>query len=288
MMMQPGQPMMIQGQPGQAMMMMQSGQPMMMQPGQPMMMQPGQPMMMQGQGQGQPMMQPGQPMMMQPGQPMIMQGQPMMVMSIYKFVILIYLMNIVFFCSSVQNMQQGVQMMPMQPLQQPIFAYCAPENPWLPLQTCSEIFVEQQIGIIEAITHGAYEEANKYKIFANTAGLAYFAVEESSCMSRCFCAPNHELTVHFYSVNRNGPELFKMLKPFKCCCPACAPCCQKEATVTAVNGSPIAYFQQPCFGGCCTPVLDAYESQGGKKIGTLSGPFCCIGGLCCSTNFQVC
>ena len=90
--MQPGQPMMQNGQmmmqPGQPMMMMPNGQMMMMPNGQPMKMPPNQQQpetqittAMQPVQLGQPMMQPGQPMMMMPnGQPMMMMpnGQPMM------------------------------------------------------------------------------------------------------------------------------------------------------------------------------------------------------------------
>jgi hypothetical protein len=165
--------------------MMMQQQPMMMQQ-QPMMMQQ-QPMMMQQQPmmmQQQPMMMQQQPMMMQQQQPMMMQQQQMM-------------------------MQPGmVQPMLMQAPQGQII-YLTAENPWGSLESCNSIVIEQELELLEIMTGGAIETANRYKLYTNTGGRQYYAIEESGCFSRMCCAPNHELTMHIHSVDRNGPELFR-------------------------------------------------------------------------------
>jgi hypothetical protein len=259
---QMAQPMMMQGQP----MMMQQGQPMMMQQGQPMMMQQGQPMMMQ---QGQPMMmQQGQPMMMQQGQPMMMQGQPMMMQG--------------------QPMMGQPVMMAGQPMvAQPMVMMMGPQyspDPYLPLLGADMIMVDQQYDVLEAIT--GIEGKNKYKIYTRQ-GLRYFAQEESGACSRCCLGPHVGLTVYYRSIDKNGPEVMRLEKPFMCCCPVLLPICQKEATLKVNNGSTtVAHFQQPMFGGCFTPQIDIFDQAGGTKVGQLTGPCCCVGGLC-ESKFEV-
>ena len=140
-----------------------------------------QPVMVQHQ---QPMMMQQQPMMMQQQQPMMMQQQQMM-------------------------MQPGmVQPMLMQAPQGQII-YLTAENPWGSLESCNSIVIEQELELLEIMTGGAIETANRYKLYTNTGGRQYYAIEESGCFSRMCCAPNHELTMHIHSVDRNGPELFR-------------------------------------------------------------------------------
>ena len=235
-----GQPMMMQQQP-----MMMQQQPMMMQQ-QPMMQQP---MMQQPMMQQQPMMMQQQPMMMQQpmaGQTAVMMQQPMMA----------------------QPMMMGQQMM-MQPQYN--------TNPYAVLELADVLIVDEQINLMEAIT--GIEGKNKYKIYTRH-GLQFFAHEESSFCGRCFCGPNVEAKVYFKSMDQFGPNMFLMEKPFMCCCPALLPFCQKESTFKEVNGNAVGYFQVPMFGGCCVPTVDMYDKSGGTKIGQLTGPCCCIGGLC--------
>ena len=183
-------------------------------------------------------------------------------------------------------MQQQQQMMPMQPQVAAIpIVYATPENPWGHLDASNSLFIEQEMELLEVITGGALETSNRYRIYTDNAGLQFWAKEESDCCSRQLCAPNHGLTLNVHSINSNGPVIFKVEKPFKCCCAAIAPPCQKEATVKLVNDQEVGYIQQPCLGGCCTPTLNIYDKQGGTQIGTLTGP--CLLGSLCSTTFEL-
>ena len=170
-------------------------------------------------------------------------------------------------------------------MQQPAIVYAAPENPWGHLDNSNSLIIEQEMELLEVLTGGAIETANRYKIYTDNTGLQFWAKEESDCCSRQLCAPNHNLTLNVHSIDQNGPVLFKVEKPFKCCCAALGPCCQKEATVKLVNDSEIGYIQQPCLGGCFTPTLNIYDKQGGTHLGTLVGP--CLLGSLCSTTFQL-
>lgn len=184
-------------------------------------------------------------------------------------------------------MQQHQQpmMVQAQPVNCQPVAYASVENPWGNLETCNSLVIEQEMHMAEVMTGGAIEIANKYKIFTDNAGLQFWAAEKSDCCSRQCCAPNHALTLDFHSINEQGPILFRVEKPFKCCCAAIAPPCQKEATIKLTNDKVIGYIKQPWLGGCFTPTLDVYDHEGGSHLGTLTGP--CLLGSLCSTTFEL-
>jgi hypothetical protein len=70
--------------------------------------------------------------------------------------------------------------------------------------------------VIEAMSGGAIEIANRYRFFTDTGGRQFYAWEESQMCNRQCCAPNHELTLHIHSHDKNGPELFRYLTFFIC------------------------------------------------------------------------
>jgi hypothetical protein len=172
--------------------------------------------------------------------------------------------------------------MMMQPIAQAGLMMMAPApmysaDPFAPLVNMDMLIVDQQYDVLEAIT--GIEGKNKYKIYTRH-GLKYFAQEESEPCARCCLGPHVGLTVYYRSIDKNGPEVLRLEKPFMCCCPVLLPCCQKEATLKINNGmDTVAYFQQPMFGGCFTPTIDIYDRQGGSKIGYMTGPCCCVGGF---------
>ena len=109
--------------------------------------------------------------------------------------------------------QQPAIMQPVIMAPPVMFVYATPENPWAPLETCDHLLIEQQASLLEAVTQGAVEEANKYKIFVGTPQQgksvnefypSFYAWEESECCSRCCLAPNHDLKVHFHAKDRQG------------------------------------------------------------------------------------
>ena len=163
--------------------------------------------------------------------------------------------------------------------------YAQPENPWGALAMSNSMVIEQEMELLEVMTGGAMETANRYRIYTDNAGLQFWAMEESDCCSRQCLAPNHSLVLNVHSINQHGPLLFKIEKPFKCCVAAIAPPCQKEATIKLTNDQVVGYIQQPLCGGGFTPTLNIYDHEGGTQVGTLTGP--CLLGSLCSTTFQL-
>ena len=115
---------------------------------------------------------------------------------------------------------------------------------------------------------------------------------DSWCCYRMMCNPNHELKLKV-SATENGQEVdvMEIVKPFKCCCPAVLPICQREATIYRIRGEDrweIGYIEQPWMAGWFRPDLDMYDKRNGALTGRISGPCCCIGGQLCSSdwNFQ--
>jgi hypothetical protein len=137
-------------------------------------------------------------------------------------------------------------------------------------------------------------------------GLRYQATEHSSWWGRCLCTPNHEVSLGLKAVadgdtNGSGMDIITIEKPFRGCCPALTPLCQKELSVTknghghlrgsAGGNSVVGRLRQPLCGGCFTPTLHVYgeDDEGGQAaapVGYITGPCCCIGG-CYSSNFNV-
>ena len=71
--------------------------------------------------------------------------------------------------------------------------YATQENPWGHLDASNSLVIEQEMELLEVLTGGAIETANRYKIYTDNSGLQFWAKEESDCCSRQLCAPNHEI-----------------------------------------------------------------------------------------------
>ena len=99
------------------------------------------------------------------------------------------------------------------------------------------------------------------------------------------CNPNHKITLTARAKNQDT-ELLKITKPFKCCCPALLPCCQKDILIERQGSESkvIGHAIQPCFAGFYQPRIDVYDGPGGQLKGKVVGPNCCIGG-CCSSKW---
>lgn len=136
--------------------------------------------------------------------------------------------------------------------------------------------------------------ANEYYISfgKNGTGKELHVKEESGCMNRLFCNPNHSLKLSITDT-RSKTELAYIEKPFKCCCPAFFPCFLKEASIYKVEGGnpvDVGLIKQPLCGGFFTPVLDVYDKKpedGGAINGKVKGPFCCLGGSFCASDFKL-
>jgi hypothetical protein len=181
------------------------------------------------------------------------------------------------------------QQVQQQPMPAPKIVWGTPEDPYIPLKTCSSLLIEQDIERSNSVckmccTCGIN---NRYKVFTDDGGLRYTAVEDSKCYNRCCCGSYAPVKLNIHSVNDKSPVLFTLDKPHKLCCPACFEACQKEATLHDSKGTIIAHLKQPLLGGCCSPQVELRNHPKTKKFATLSGSACCIGGYCCPTKFSL-
>lgn len=113
----------------------------------------------------------------------------------------------------------------------------------------------------------------------------YTAIEDSGNCTRFCCNPNHALTLNVSTPDDKKKKLLVVDRPFRGCCFAVC-CCRKEISVQH-DGVLIGTVQQPTCGGWCTPKLDIHNAAEDRKLGTMSGPVCCIGGCCGGMTFNV-
>ena len=132
-------------------------------------------------------------------------------------------------------------------------------------------------------TYNIYKKGDKKPV--------YVVQEDSTCCDRMLCNPHHKIELNWSAPSYGKDTVIQVIKPFKCCCPAVASCCQKEIQVWKQQGGAntkmIGYVQQPWCGGCFTPTLEVYNNNEDDKsnIGYVSGPCCCIG-ACCSSHWD--
>ena len=150
--------------------------------------------------------------------------------------------------------------------------------------------VKQDASLLEMATSnagfGCCEAANKYAIYGSEQSDAngkqtplLLAQEESQCLGRGCCAPNHAFKMKFYQprygtggkqADKDKGALWTMERDGCCskwlnCCPPVHACCQQSMTLYAgdvegeigsMTGQVIGRAEQPKpFGGCCTPTL---------------------------------
>jgi len=169
------------------------------------------------------------------------------------------------------------------------------------LTVVNKLIVKQDLSVIEAVSQGCCEFNNKYRLFNENGQLVYQVIEESDVLCRCCCNPNHKLNLEVK--DEYDRKVMDIYRPFKVprCCPVCLPCCQQQATIATggydndlkVKGM----LWQPCCGGFFTPKLELYEgttvdADGGVEDkgtlnGIVTGPTCCIGGICCDSEFRL-
>lgn len=177
-----------------------------------------------------------------------------------------------------------------------------PEPLSVMLANTEKLMVYQKVDKLEAVL-GAVglgflgEAANQYNVVD---GENEFKVVETSkacgpccdgtgatwfccCVGRKICHPYHKLQLHVY---KNKKEVMWIDRPFKgpsCCC-ACCDCCLQEISVFEGDAT-LGYVKEPCLAGGFAPQLDISTKD--KRIGSIHGPCCCIGGMCCDSTFSV-
>ena len=86
-------------------------------------------------------------------------------------------------------------------------------------------------------------------------------------------------------------------RPFKCagyCCTCCDMCAQRADVYAATADKPveqtqemmIATIQQPLLGGGFSPTLNVMDRES-NQLATITGPTCCVGGMCFDNTFVV-
>merc|ERR1712062_144729 len=82
------------------------------------------------------------------------------------------------------------------------------------LMASEGIYMKQKASLTEAVTNGACEKKNKYKLYDQTTGKTmYKAKEKSDCCGRLCCAPNH--SAYLKIEEDDGPVAYTAYKPFK-------------------------------------------------------------------------
>lgn len=193
-----------------------------------------------------------------------------------------------------------------------------PADPLDAFADTEKLFVKQKVETLEAVANavagavgmdslaGLGETANKYDVYTNDGGKRFKVVEASEACSfegmvptgRACCRPNHALKLHVYRPGMFGSkEVMLIDRPFKCagCCCTCANACAQQADVYAATTESkaelseerrIATIRQPLLGGGLAPALDVMDREG-KRLATITGPTCCIGGMCFDNTFRV-
>lgn len=119
------------------------------------------------------------------------------------------------------------------------------------------VVIDQQSNLLESCCKCfgccCADTQNSYKIIVkgvNESDAAQFHVkEDSSCLGRMLCNPNHGMKLHV-SEAKGTPDLLVIDRPFSCCCFAVGPC-QKDIIVKRSPDEVIGYVTQPCCGGRC-------------------------------------
>jgi hypothetical protein len=188
-----------------------------------------------------------------------------------------------------------------------------------------QFLVKQDASLLEMATSnagfGCCEAANKYSVYGSSTQegsdgkqtALLLAQEESECLGRGCCAPNHAFKMKFYEprygtggkqADKDKGALWTMERDGCCtkwlnCCPPVHACCQQSMTLYAgdvegeigsMTGQVIGRAEQPKpFGGCFTPTLHIMERDATEPGAKLEGPTL-FGGcteLCFSTEWPI-
>jgi hypothetical protein len=156
------------------------------------------------------------------------------------------------------------------------------------IESSSTVIIDQQMNTLEGCCKCfgccCIDFSNQYDWIVDDK-VKFSANEDSGNCARFCCNPNYALTLNVTAKGDSKRKVLQVKRPFKGCCFAIG-CCRKSITVEQ-NGVIIGKAEQPTCGGCCTPELDLYNNEEPRKIGTLSGPTCCIGGCCGGMTFRV-
>jgi hypothetical protein len=145
-----------------------------------------------------------------------------------------------------------------------------PSNGWNWIYMGEKFRVKQAVNLLEALSGGICEFENKYAVKAKFAKegkdkekwhKVYKAKEESACLERCCCAPNHKFSIQIDDKDDNA--ILALYHPMKCapCCCVCCNMCQHEMFIyhsaTEAGKHHPAFSQDHEDRPCCAAPTDA-------------------------------
>jgi len=169
----------------------------------------------------------------------------------------------------------------------------------------SKIKVYQQIRWGEALTLGCCEFNNHYKVMDANENELFRVLEDSECMTRCFCSPLHSYKLKMVDVGMTEPQPNDILLSSrtgcecigcpKClCCFACNESCQETIDVykqEATNTMAFTLEEKICNGCSAELVIFHNDTTGGKKtpLAVIHGPtfFGGCAELCSDADFYI-
>jgi len=167
------------------------------------------------------------------------------------------------------------------------------------LEKVNGLYVEQQWEVLETVTCGCYEGANRYKVMDQSGKVHLYTVKEKTAWCWRYCCGEHRpFTMNVVDETGNKEQTMMVLKRgYACCGWAVCPCCQHSVHahyVVDASGHPInhtgsdtliATVRTPWLGGCCVPTLNLHD-RNDVYMGQITGPVCCVAD-CCGADFSI-
>ncbi|KAK9507933.1 hypothetical protein O3M35_007690 [Rhynocoris fuscipes] len=146
------------------------------------------------------------------------------------------------------------------------------------LTTIDQLLVHQKVEILEALI--GFETKNKFTVKNSLGQKVFYAVEESSCLTRCCCGPIRPMDMKILDNYKN--EVIHLSRPLAC--QSCwFPCCLQRMEVYAPVGQLVGTVEQDWT--IFTPAFSV-KNAAGDTVLKIEGPFCTFS-ICGDVEFKV-
>lgn len=169
------------------------------------------------------------------------------------------------------------------------------------LEKVDGLFIEQQWEVLETVTCGCYEGANRYKVMDGSGKVQLYSVKEkTACCWRYCCGEHRPFTLNVMDeTGAKNQRMMVLKRGYRFCGWAVCPCCMHSVAVHYVvdqqgnqiahtgNDTLIAKVYVPWAGGCCIPTLHIQDREE-KYMGSITkgGMPCCVAD-CCGADFNI-
>ena len=149
-----------------------------------------------------------------------------------------------------------------------------------------QLFIEQEVELFEILT--GFETSNRYKVLNSNGQQIYYAMEESSCISRVFCSNRRGFVIPL--LDNSKQEVMRICRNYKLCAGtsffACSSPCILEVWVEDQNKLELGRVRQTC--SFLVPSFDILNAEN-EIVLKIRGPICVFTGLlsCCDQNFDI-